>query len=237
MHVIPKYLLVVSQNFGLFPLKYVKNSRGEESIVFSRNLFIRGIILVSFITASSLYALHIDMEAYFTGQKGIRLEGNVTGVLADILSQLVDLVVVFFSTVKKHPQFTEMNNILQTTDKDLHICIQHSTFKWKTLVTYACITTLVFLPVSQGILDPRHIFYLPLVCYGILQAAWFLQFIFLVETMTTRFQILNKMIGNEIRKEILQQQQKNTSIPNRTGKNVNVVLLRNTTLFVRLLHF
>lgn len=234
MHVIPKYLLVVSQNFGLFPLKYVKNPKGEESIKFSRNLFIRGIILVSFITASSLYALYVDMDAYFTGQKGIRVRGNVTGVLADVLSLVTDLVVVFVSTVKKHPQFMEMYSILQTTDKDL--CIQHATFKRKTFVTYGCVTTLVSLAVGNGLSEFRYIFYVPVLCYSILQAAWFLQFIFLVETMTTRFQILNKMIENEIRKEILQQDKK-TSFPNSSGKSVNIDFLRSTTLFVKLLHF
>lgn len=222
MHLIPKHLLVVSQNFGLFPLKYIKNPKGEESIKFSRNLFIRGIILVSFITASSLYALYVDMDAYFTGhQKGIRIRGsNVTGVLADVLSLVTDLVVVFVSTVKKHPQFTEMYSILQTTDKDLRI--QHATFKRKTFVTYGCVTTLVSLAVGHGLSEPRYIFYVPVLCYSILQAAWFLQFIFLVETMTTRFQILNKMIENEIRKEILQQDKK-TSFLNSSGKSVNIV--------------
>lgn len=234
MHVIPKYLLVVSQNFGLFPLKYVKNPKGEEFIKFSGNLFIRGIILVSFITASSLYALYVDMDAYFTGQKGIRVRGNVTGVLADVLSLVTDLVVVFVSTVKKHPQFTEMYSILQTTGKDLRI--QHSTFKRKTFVTYGCVTTLVSLAVGHGLSEPRYIFYVPVLCYSILQAAWFLQFIFLVETMTTRFQILNKMIENEIRKEILQQDKK-TSFLNSSGKSVNIDFLRSTTLFVKLLNF
>lgn len=234
MHVIPKYLLVVSQNFGLFPLKYVKNPKGEESIKFSRNLFIRGIILVSFITASSLYALYVDMDAYFTGQKGIRVRGNVIGVLADVLSLVTDLVVVFVSTVKKHPQFTEMYSILQTTDKDLRI--QHATFKRKTFVTYGCVTTLVSLAVGNGLSEFRYIFYVPVLCYSILQAAWFLQFIFLVETMTIRFQILNKMIENEIRKEILQQDKK-TSFLNRSGKSVNIDFLRSTTLFAKLLHF
>lgn len=234
MHVIPKYLLVVSQNFGLFPFKYVKSPKGEESIKFSRNLFIRGIILVSFITASSLYALYVDMVAYFTGQKGIRVRGNVRGVLADVLSLVTDLVVVFVSTVKKHPQFTEMYSILQTTDKDLRI--QHATFKRKTFVTYGCVTTLVSLAVGNGLSEFRYIFYVPVLCYSILQAAWFLQFIFIVETMTTRFQILNKMIENEIRKEILQQDKK-TSFPNSSGKSVNIDFLRSTTLFVKLLHF
>lgn len=234
MHVTPKYLLVVSQNFGLFPLKYVKNPKGEESIKFSRNLFIRGIILVSFITASSLYALYVDMDAYFTGQKGIRVRGNVTGVLADVLSLVTDLVVVFVSTVKKHPQFTEMYSILQTTDKDLRI--QHATFKRKTFLTYGCVTTLVSLAVGNGLSEFRYIFYVPVLCYSILQAAWFLQFIFLVETMTTRFQILNKMIENEIRKEILQQDKK-ISFLNSSGKSVNIDFLRSTTLFVKLLHF
>lgn len=235
MQLIPKHLLVVSQNFGLFPLKYVKTPKGEESIAFSRNLFIRGIIIVSFITALSLYALYVDMDAYFTGQKGIRVQGSVTGVLAGILSLVTDLVVVFVSTVKKHPHFTEMYSILQTTDKDLY-SIQHSTFKQKTLVTYVCVTTLVFIAVGHGMSEPSYIFHVPVLCYSILQAAWFLQFTFLVETMTKRFQILNKMIENEIRKEILQQQNKKTSFPNRSsGKCVNNVLLSSTTLGVRLI--
>lgn len=223
MQVIPKHLLVVNQNFGLFPLKYVTNPKGEESIAFSRNLFIRGFILVSFISSLSLYALYVDMDAYFTGQKGIRVQGNVTGVLADVLSLITDLVVVFVSTVNKHPHFTEIYSILQTTDKDLRI--QHSTFKQKTLVAYLCVTTLVILSVGHGMSEPRYIFYVPVLCYSILQAAWFLQFTFLVETMTKRFQILNKMIENEIRKEILQQQNKKTSFPNRSsGKCVNNIL-------------
>lgn len=237
MHVIPKYLIVVNQNLGIFPLKYITNADGNEFLQFSRNLFIRSILIVSFIIASALTALYFDLELYFAGQKAIHMKSNAHVLVADKLSLTTDMVVVFSQTVKKHSQFMGMCYNLQSTDKALRILVQHSTFKWRSLVAYACITVLVSVEVLGRMFDYRYILYLPVLCINIMQAAWFLQFTFLVEAITARFEKINKMIEIEIRKDILQQNIKSKNVSNYASKRVNSFSEKDPTFFVGFYHF
>lgn len=203
MSAIPKIVLLFSQLFGFFPIRYVKEENSGPSIEFSRMLYFINLVIVTVLTTMSCLALYIDFTGYLKGQP-IRMKNstNVVSVFLDVISLNAMAIVVFVSTTKKYCSIINMCCILEKIDKILQIKFKCSTvFKFKFLLAYLYATLLILVAevnlvvITNG--NNAIIYAFPFLSYYI-QTTLYVQFTFIVKSLTRRFHIINKKIKEEV---------------------------------------
>lgn len=202
MSAIPKVVLLFSQVFGVFPIRYVKKKNSRPSIQFSRVLFWINLLILTVMTTISCLALYIDFNGYLRGQP-IRMKNstNVVSVFLDVISLDSMAIVVFVSTAKKYRSIINMCCILEKIDKTLQIKIKCPTvFKFKILLLYLYATFLIFVAEVNLVVRTNGnaiIYAFPLLSYYI-QTTLYVQFTFIVKTLNRRFHIISEKIKEEV---------------------------------------
>lgn len=202
MSAIPKAVLLFSQVFGVFPIRYVKKKNSGPSIQFSRILFWINLLILTVMTTISYLALYIDFNGYLRGQP-IRMKNstNVVSVFLDVISLDSMAIVVFVSTAKKYRSIINMCYILEKIDKTLQIKIKCPTvFKFKILLLYLYATFLIFVAEVNLVVRTNGnaiIYAFPLLSYYI-QTTLYVQFTFIVKNLNRRFHIISEKIKEEV---------------------------------------
>lgn len=202
MSAIPKFVLLLSQVFGVFPIRYVKKKNSGPSIQFSRILYWINLLILTVMTTISCLALYIDFNGYLRGQP-IRMKNstNVVSVFLDVISLDAMAIVVFVSTAKKYRSIINMCHILEKIDKTLQIKIKCPTaFKFKILLLYLYATFLIFVAEVNLVVRTNGnaiIYAFPLLSYYI-QTTLYVQFTFIVKNLNRRFHIISEKIKEEV---------------------------------------
>lgn len=202
MSAIPKVVLLFSQVFGVFPIRYVKKKNSGPSIQFSRILFWINLLILTVMTTISCLALYIDFNGYLRGQP-IRMKNstNVVSVFLDVISLDSMAIVVFVSTAKKYRSIINMCHILEKIDKTLQIKIKCPTvFKFKILLLYLYATFLIFVAEVNLVVRTNGnaiIYAFPLLSYYI-QTTLYVHFTFIVKNLNRHFHIISEKIKEEV---------------------------------------
>lgn len=203
MSAIPKVVLLFSQVFGVFPIRYVKKKNSRPSIQFSRILFWINLLVLTVMTTISCLALYIDFNGYLRGQP-IRMKNstNVVSVFLYVISLDSMAIVVFVSTAKKYRSIINMCHILEKIDKTLQIKIKcpPTIFKFKILLLYLYATFLIFVAEVNLVVRTNGnaiIYAFPLLSYYI-QTTLYIQFTFIVKNLNRRFHIISEKIKEEV---------------------------------------
>lgn len=202
MSAIPKVVLLFSQVFGVFPIRYVKKKISGPSLEFSRMLHLNNLVIVTVLTTVSFLALYIDFDGYLKGQP-IRMKNstNVVSVFLDVISLDSMAIVVFVSTAKKYRHIINMCHTLEKFDKILQLkCKCPTVFKFKIILLYLYVTFLIYLAEANLVLrtnDNAIMYALPMLSYYI-QTTLYVQFTFIVKSLNRRFHIINKKIKEEV---------------------------------------
>lgn len=202
MSALPKSLLLFSHVFGVFPIRYVKRKNKGPSLEFSQMLYWNHLVIVTVLTATSCLALYIDFTGYLKGHP-IRMinSTNVVSVFFDVISLNSMPLVVFISTAKKYRSIINMCHILEKIDKILQIKFKYPTnFTIKVFLLYFYVTFLILAAEINLVVKTNGnaiIYVFPLLSYYI-QTTLYVQFTFIVKSLTGRFHIINKKIKEEV---------------------------------------
>lgn len=213
VQVIPKNMLTLCQLIGYFPLKYAKNGT---SIKFSKPIFWWNTTCLTVVTAFIWLVLYLDVTGYLKGQF-VRMTSSTHAVVIfiDTVPNNILSVVTLISTSKYYSKYIEMSLLLIKFDNKFHRETQQVLFKKKTFITFIIITVLisgsVINLISKNKLNVLYI--IPFTTYYT-EAACFIHFTYLVESITARFSVIN----NQMREELVRQVRSNSDQSLTSGK-------------------
>lgn len=215
MYIIPREIIFLSQVFGIFPMQYTKNSRGELNIEFSPTSFKWSLILIPFLSIGSYFTLFLDLAEFFNHGKSH--VSSITGVVAALVSNIpanIMIVVFFITAYRNYPKYIEMSQILDKIDDNLQLKIKNPKISFKFVFTFMFISTII------GISFYKDFHKNPFMCsnsyarcFYYFQATLFLHFTFVVETITVRFRMINEKIKEEVLRPSLLQLMTDLALP------------------------
>lgn len=218
MYIIPREIIFLSQFFGMFPMKYTKNSRGELNIEFSPNIFKWSLILIPFLSIGSYFTLFLDLVEFFNHRESHI--SNLTSVVAAVISNIppnIMIVVFFITAYRNYPKYIEMSQILEKIDNNLQLTLTNPKISFKFVFTYMFISTII------GISFYKDFHKNPFLCsnsylrsFYYFQATLFVHFTFVVETITARFRMINEKVKEEVLRPSLLQLKTDLALPHNT---------------------
>lgn len=207
MPVIPKDLFLISQIFGMFPLVYTKQSHQRMRVEFSPGLFLKCLIVITFLTVSSYLVLYKDYTGYLVGRP-IRMNNPtvVLTVMVDVALLNLMAVLIFCGVVSNYQSFIEMCATLEQIDRTLRLTIEHPWLRFKILAVLFHVTALYGITVVIRYHETSDIvLYVPFWTTYYIAATLLLQFNFAIDTLTRRFDAINERIEKEVMKHTFEQ--------------------------------
>lgn len=215
MYTIPREIIFLSQVFGIFPMQYTKNSRGELNIEFSPNIFRWSLILIPFLSIGSYFTLFLDLAEFFNHGKSH--VSSMTGVVAAVISNIpanITIVVFFATAYRNYPKYIEMSQILEKIDDNLQLKIKNPKISFKFIFTFTFVSTIIGISFYKDFHKNPFLCSNSYVrCFYYFQVTLFLHFTFVVETITARFRMINEKIKEEIVRPSLLQLMTDLALP------------------------
>lgn len=227
MYIIPREILFLSQVFGMFPMRYAANTKGELNIEFSPYLFKWSLILIPFLSIGSYFALFLDMAEFFNGGKSH--VSSVTGVVAATISNIpptIMIVVFFFTAYRNYPNYIEMSQILEKIDDTLQLKIKNPKISFKFVFTFIFISSIIGVSFYKDF--HKNVFLCNnsyIRCFYYFQATLLIHFTFVVDTIKTRFRMINMKIKEEVLRPSLLQLMSDLALPNSYTSHPGICLL------------
>lgn len=212
MRFIPIELLIFSQIFGALPLKYIKDSKKKSSLEHSPKLQLWGVFFITILTGMSCFSLYSKFTEH--PFKTMSYTYAIATVL-DIVPLNVMAVVIAVAASRQYSKFLEMCHIVERLDNILGLNIYpQKTIRLKVLMVCVYTTAVLALTLAKrSQAAPRYWVYF---CYRAtyyVQAALFLQFTFICNTLAARFNIINSKFREEIIRPSVQDMNINLCLP------------------------
>lgn len=211
MRFIPTELLIFCQIFGAMPLKYTKGSKKKSSLEYSPKLQLWGLFFITILTGMSCFSLYSKFTEH--PFKTMSYSYAIATVL-DIVPLNLMAVVIAVATSRQYEMFLEMCHIVERFDNILRLKIYPQKARLKVLMVCVYTTAVLVMTLakrSQAV--PRYWVYF---CYRAtyyVQAALFLQFTFICNTLATRFAVINSKFREEITRPSVQEMNINLCLP------------------------
>lgn len=204
MSVIPNDLFLFSQIFGMFPLTYTKQTTDQKMrIEFSPGLFLKCLLVMTFLTVTSYLALYADYTGYLVGRP-IRMSNStyVLTVMVDVSLLNLMAVAILYGATGNYPAFVAMCDTLHRVDQTLRLRVLHPWLRIKMLAAFLHVTGLIVMTsVLRYTESPAILLYVPFWTTYYIAATLLLQFNFAIQTLTQRFQAINERIREEVMKQ------------------------------------
>ncbi|KAG8315921.1 hypothetical protein J6590_062010 [Homalodisca vitripennis] len=206
MKLLPKEVFIFSQLFGGFPMEITLGSKDKKGkLRFSILVFLWSLVLIVLQTVMAVLGLYTDYGENRAGHtvRMFMLINTILVVLVDIVSLSLLLPVVLHSCSRKHRLFLKVLDILDKVEQNLQQDLPVRKAKVKMFLVCTVIMTLI---VCNGVLDftsslstsrPNHmtsLCYIPAQFMYFAQAALFLHFTHITESIALRFRTINAEI-------------------------------------------
>lgn len=201
MPAIPKELLLFSQTFGALPLTYSKTPKNNgPSLVFSRALYVKNVLVITLLTLLSIASLWVDYDAYLTGEPLRMVHAtNVVAVFLDVAFLNMMSAAVFFSNLRKYGRFVDLCHVLERIDRALGLTADDRPWMFRVWLMGVYITSIIVNTEARlSTVGWKGVWHLFDLLHYYVQGALFLQFTFVVHSFTRRFRVINKMIEREV---------------------------------------
>lgn len=207
MSVVPYDLFLFSQIFGMFPLVYTEQSNQKTRVEFSAGLFLKCLLVITFLTVTSYLALYADYTSYLAGRP-IRMSNStfVLTVMADVSLLNLMAVAIFYGAARNYPAFSAMCDTLQRIDRTLRLKTHHPWLRVKMVAAFLHVTGLIVITsVLRHKESPAIWLYVPFWMTYYIAASLLLQFNFAIQTLTQRFETINGRLEEEVMKQTFEQ--------------------------------
>ncbi|KAG8300578.1 gustatory receptor [Homalodisca vitripennis] len=206
MNPIPKELLNFSQLFCGFPFEFYSGSKDKKGkLQFSNKVFLWGLVFNALQIMMTVLGMWTDYKEKLAGRPIRMISDNAyLIILLDLVPLNLLSTVVFFSCSLKYQRFLNILGILKKVDRSLQQDV--SDHKAKVKVFFVCIVIVLLIlsnsvlactsPLREGNITslcytPTHIMYFA-------QAALFLHFTQVAQSVAARFRTINASIKEEL---------------------------------------
>lgn len=204
-------LLIFCQIFGAMPLKYIKGSKKKSSLEYSPKLQLWGLLYITILTGLSCFSLYSKFTEH---PLKIMSYTYAFATVLDIVPLNVMAVVIAVAASRQYSKFLEMCHIVERFDSILRLKIYDQKTRLKVLIVCVYTTVVLVLTLakrSQAV--PRYWVYF---CYRAtyyVQAALYLQFTFICNSLAMRFTVINSKFREEITRPSVKEMNINLCLP------------------------
>uniref|UniRef100_A0A1B6LX89 Gustatory receptor n=1 Tax=Graphocephala atropunctata TaxID=36148 RepID=A0A1B6LX89_9HEMI len=207
----PTEILWFSQLFGGFPLTYSSDKNGNKRLRFSLTVFMWGLVVVIMETVLLIVWLGTIYSEAFWGQHVERISNTTLMVVTlDVCSMTVMIAVVFITYVRKYQSIITASELIETVDRNLQHKINDF---WTKIRVFSILVLVVTVLAYSGITERKRPLYaeiqflglsksmvshIPVINVSCTQAAVFVHFTYITNSIAKRFKVNNTRIKQEV---------------------------------------